>query len=303
MPDQLAHRTDPQMVTSPAHHALATAGLPPQALLSVSHLGAQRYEARFDSREAARICDRAWTAAGYRVRPTPRTILDAAREATGSQRPGAIRIQVETPIRLPHGPDRPTRLNDTQLRELRERARREAGPFVDPAIVRTGRSWHSRCWAEAIVGFEVTKLDWPTLYLLHIAMEAEPSPPAASGLTTTPHDKATSSEQGDRTTRYASQDADEARRWARAAAACAVPIEVRPNAKGPGRARGGRNIGPLRHVTPLIAAVSDRRTHPAGRALCEDTRERQLGDPVSEHATCSSCVTYVPLIRPERTPA
>ncbi|MFD7509526.1 hypothetical protein ACFV5N_09310 [Streptomyces sp. NPDC059853] len=72
-----------------------------------------------------------------------------------------------------------TGLSPGQVAELRERARHEAGPFVDPHLAQRIRV-HNAEWASAILGHPFPgqhRITWPELYLLHIAAEAEPSPP------------------------------------------------------------------------------------------------------------------------------
>jgi hypothetical protein len=71
-----------------------------------------------------------------------------------------------------------TNLTNEQIKELRERARREAGPFVNPAIA-TGFTSHNPEWAAEILGERNSAmgLTWPEVYLLHIAKQAEPNPP------------------------------------------------------------------------------------------------------------------------------
>jgi hypothetical protein len=73
---------------------------------------------------------------------------------------------------------RATNLTDKQIEDLRERARREAGSFVNPAIA-TGFSSHNSEWAAEIIGERSSGmgLTWPEVYLLHIAKQAEPDPP------------------------------------------------------------------------------------------------------------------------------
>jgi hypothetical protein len=74
---------------------------------------------------------------------------------------------------------RATALTPAELDELRARAAREAGPFVDPDVQRRFRV-HNPEWATEILGgpyrgpYGVT---WPELYLLHLAVQAEPTPP------------------------------------------------------------------------------------------------------------------------------
>jgi hypothetical protein len=72
-----------------------------------------------------------------------------------------------------------TNLTDKQIGELRERAPREAGPFVNPRLVGCIRV-HNAEWASEILGFPFPgndRLPWPDLYLLHLAAQEEPAPP------------------------------------------------------------------------------------------------------------------------------
>lgn len=71
-----------------------------------------------------------------------------------------------------------TNLTAEQIEELRERARREAGPFTDPAILASFIS-HNPEWTAEIIGERsgMGSLTWPEVYLLHIAKLAEPDPP------------------------------------------------------------------------------------------------------------------------------
>ncbi|WP_432051779.1 hypothetical protein [Streptomyces xiamenensis] len=72
-----------------------------------------------------------------------------------------------------------TRLRPEQIAELHDRARHEAGRFVDPHLSQRIRV-HNGEWASAILGHPFPgqhRVTWPELYLLHIAAEAEPSPP------------------------------------------------------------------------------------------------------------------------------
>lgn len=74
---------------------------------------------------------------------------------------------------------RATNLTAEQIQELRERARKEAGPFVNPAIA-SGFSVHNAEWASEILGEaygDSRRLLWRDVYLLHLAKQAEPSPP------------------------------------------------------------------------------------------------------------------------------
>ncbi|MDH6489634.1 hypothetical protein [Streptomyces sp. SAI-127] len=76
--------------------------------------------------------------------------------------------------------DRPraSALTDEQLTELRERARREAGPFVQPHVL--NRPTHNPEWAAEVLGRpsgDSRPLTWPDHYLLYLAALAEPTPP------------------------------------------------------------------------------------------------------------------------------
>ncbi|MFB7496059.1 hypothetical protein ACFC09_15430 [Streptomyces sp. NPDC056161] len=74
---------------------------------------------------------------------------------------------------------RATALTPEELDELRARADREAGSFVD-ARVQAAFRVHNPEWAAEILGrpyggpYAIT---WPELYLLHIAVQVEPTPP------------------------------------------------------------------------------------------------------------------------------
>ncbi|MFB7375788.1 hypothetical protein ACFC6U_11860 [Kitasatospora purpeofusca] len=205
-------------------------------------------------------------------------------------------------------PDRPTRLTDAQITELRDRARREAGPFVNPAFVHAARHFHNRDWAAAITGTAHFSIGhWPTLYLLHIAMQTEPEPP----VTRSQLAERAAAEERVRTAEAmrvlreqhtAERHRAEAEAWASAVRGCLVKVVVRENLHA--RVRGGARER-LRHVVPVSEAVSGRhRRHLAGRALCETpgrARPLQLADePAGEPATCGRCLAYTAQIRPAR---
>ncbi|WP_413808149.1 hypothetical protein [Streptomyces sp. OE57] len=74
---------------------------------------------------------------------------------------------------------RATALTPEELDELRARAAREAGPFVDPRVQAAVRV-HIAEWAAEILGRPYGgphALTWPELYLLHVAVQVEPTPP------------------------------------------------------------------------------------------------------------------------------
>lgn len=75
--------------------------------------------------------------------------------------------------------ERATRLTPERIAELRERADREAGLFVNPILVEK-TPIHNEEWAGAILGFEYRashRILWRDRYLLHLAALAEPDPP------------------------------------------------------------------------------------------------------------------------------
>ncbi|KUF17351.1 hypothetical protein [Streptomyces silvensis] len=200
---------------------------------------------------------------------------------------------------------RATALSDREIAALRERARREAGPFVDPRIVSSPRYFHNREWAAAIVGrpdFSVG--DWSTLYLLAIAMDAEPDPPvtrAQLAAQAAIEERALSAEANRalREQHTAARHRTEAAAWAAAVRTCLVKVIVCENRYG--RVRDGARER-LRHVLPLGEVFSGRRRrHLAGRALCETPgRAKPLAldeDPIAAPATCQRCLSYVSQIR------
>lgn len=207
-------------------------------------------------------------------------------------------------------PDRPTRLTDAEIAALRLRARSKAGPFVDPKVVHAPRHFHSRAWAAAITGTPDFSLgDWPTMYLLSIAMDAEPVPPvtrAQLAEQAAVEEKARTAEvvRVLREERTAERHRAEAAAWVAAVRSCLVKFAVRENRHG--RVRGGAREH-LRHVVPITEAVSGRsRRHLAGRALCETPgRAKPLvldEDPTDNPATCQRCLAYVSQIRTTAAP-
>lgn len=193
-----------------------------------------------------------------------------------------------------------------QYHELREAAR-VGGPLIDPrelprmqaAIARRGHEW-----CTAVLGFWMppTGLRGITVQEARMLVLAdgrgldppEPAPVAA----------ARTRDQADADARRAAADQVHHRdrqRWRRTLAACAVPVEVRPNPRG--RRAGGRDA--LRHVVPLRDAESGpparRRRHLAGRALCETphrAKPMRLAAPTDQPATCQRCLRFAPLIEP-----
>ncbi|QPL14140.1 hypothetical protein QEH48_gp111 [Streptomyces phage TurkishDelight] len=124
---------------------------------------------------------------------------------------------------------RATALTPEELDELRARAAREAGPFVDPRVQAAFRV-HGPEWAADILGRPYGgpyALTWPELYLLHLAVQAEPTPP--------PPPRATAAREleEEAARRAAAEEAarseEEWRELADALQAAGVRVEVRHN--------------------------------------------------------------------------
>ncbi|MFJ1757372.1 hypothetical protein [Kitasatospora sp. NPDC088134] len=215
------------------------------------------------------------------------------------------------PLRPPaaagEGADRPTRLSPEEISALRDRARREAGTFVDPKVVHAPRHFHNRDWAAAVVGrpdFDVYG-HWPTMYLLYIAMQAEPEPPVtraqlaeraeAEARVRSAEEMRVLNQQ-----RAAGRRRAEVQAWADAVRGCLVKVVVRENRYG--RVRGGARER-LRHAVPVSEAVSGRRRrHLAGRTLCETpgrAKPLRLANGLADGpVTCQRCLAYAAQIRP-----
>ena len=92
--------------------------------------------------------------------------------------------------RVVTSPSGVTALAPGVLTEMRDRADREAGPFVDPRILHQIRAVapHPE-WAAAILGHPflgVRAAPWRDLYLLYLATQAEPNPPAPPSVAARP---------------------------------------------------------------------------------------------------------------------
>ncbi|MER5354672.1 hypothetical protein ABT093_30615 [Kitasatospora sp. NPDC002551] len=236
------------------------------------------------------------------------TRLQPGRAAPIMSSPAVYQVPGPPCMTAPVDPDRPTLLTDEEITELRDRARREAGPFVNPAFVHAPRHFHNRDWAAAITGSREFSIGhWPTLYLLHIAMQTEPEPPVtrsqlAERAAAEERTRAAEAMRVLREQHTAERHRTEAEAWAAAVRGCLVKVTVRENLHA--RVRGGARER-LRHVVPVSEAVSGRsRRHLAGRALCETPgRARPLplaDEPAGEPATCGRCLAYIAQIRPAR---
>ncbi|KIF67090.1 hypothetical protein HY68_35735 [Streptomyces sp. AcH 505] len=177
---------------------------------------------------------------------------------------------------------------------------------MDPKVVHASRPFHNRDWAAAIVGTTSFSLgDWPTMYLLAIAMQAEPEPPTTRAQLSAQaaieeQQRTAETNRVLREQRIAERHRAEAAAWAAVIRTCLVKVVVRENRNG--RVRGGARER-LPHVVPISEAVSGkRRRHLAGRALCETPgRAKPLAlneDPIDAPAKCQRCLTYVSQIRP-----
>lgn len=128
--------------------------------------------------------------------------------------------------------ERATRLAPEQIVRLRQRAAKEAGPFVDPSLVHKIKA-HNPEWAEEILGHPFSgeiRLPWSKLYLIHLARQAEPSPPPPPRATA--HRIAAEAEERARRAEEERRYARWLDRWEEAVAALSeqgVRIEVRHN--------------------------------------------------------------------------
>ena len=191
-----------------------------------------------------------------------------------------------------------------------EARRRTRGP-INPASLDEYRAVvaaHDADWCRSVLGHDVPPsllgrggLPWLEMEMLRIAHERGLEPPLPAWLVQWKDESAAAQARLEEAREHAQRrDADA---WATALATCGVPVdqlEVRPNVRSR-QVRGGRREM-LRHVVPLIAVRSKRRSHQAGRALCEAQRTpRELGERTDQPTTCTSCLKYTAEIQPART--
>lgn len=188
--------------------------------------------------------------------------------------------------------------------EIREQARQKARLPADPREIPRMRqiAWeHGGDWCSSVIGYPFTGLGGisaTAAEMLVIAHERGLEPPLPAWLTRWKEEAAARQQLIDE--RREQGRARDREKWGQALAAGQVDVEIRPNVHGR-RYGASWDDGPLRHAVPSIDAVSPRRRHPAGRALCESGTRAQpltLGSPVDEPATCVNCIRYTALIRP-----
>lgn len=125
--------------------------------------------------------------------------------------------------------ERATELTAEEITELRQRARREAGPFVDPYLVHR-IVIHNPEWASEILGrpfLGADRLPWSDLYLMHLASRAEPGPPPPPRETARRLVRKEEMRQAEEQRLRAREG--EVREWEALAAALPVQVEVRHN--------------------------------------------------------------------------
>ncbi|MGC0418373.1 hypothetical protein [Embleya sp. AB8] len=189
-----------------------------------------------------------------------------------------------------------THLTPERIAELRDTARREAGPFVNPKVLNT--PIHNAEWASTILGRAYCgprSVTWQERYLLYIATRAEPAPP--------PPPRATAARA-----RYRAEEetrrtvAHEKHRklvavWEAMAETLrkrhGVRVEVRHNYTS-SRHLDGFTQG-VDHVYLLDALTAGRLRRDAGRVLCwTPSRARDLqvlDDPNDDRLpTCRACL-------------
>ncbi len=128
---------------------------------------------------------------------------------------------------------RATRLSDETLSELRARARREAGRFIDPRLLpglsaKAARAYPE--WVSAVIGHQihdVRRVSWPELVLLGLACDAEPEPPVPARVLAE-RERAASEER-----RRANWLEEKRQEWAALRAALPVKVSVAYNYSGP----------------------------------------------------------------------
>lgn len=192
--------------------------------------------------------------------------------------------------------------------DLRAETRAVFGPFVSPQeITEADRVIRERDlrWCRAVLGWEVTsdqvrRLSTAETRLLILAARRDLDPPLPAIIQGW-QDEAEQHrvQQEQRRQQLAAVDQQ---RWETALATCRVAVEVRPNTRG--RRYRAHDSGPLRHVVPLVDAVSGTeqrpRRHRSGAPLCETAtraKPRVLGDPEKAPATCENCLTHTATLR------
>lgn len=193
---------------------------------------------------------------------------------------------------------------------LREQAERVFGPFVSPQEIAEGDQvlrTRSDDWAAAVLGKpfpgSLQAISTTDARMLILAHRQDLDPPLPERLLRWRREDAQRREQDEARRRDAQRRLQQ--RWDEVRVQCAIPVEVRLNARGGRRTRGYGSSGHLGHVVPLTDARSPRRRHQAGRALCETSRRSTplvLTDPVDEPATCHRCLDFARTAQPASGP-
>lgn len=162
--------------------------------------------------------------------------------------------------------DRATHLSDETLSELRARARREAGPFVDPRLLpglsaKAARAYPE--WVSAVLGrqvHDVRRVSWAELVLLGLACDAEPEPPVPARLLAE-RERAASEER-----RRAEHLRGQADAWAALRVSLPVKVSVAYNYSGPHHYEF--HLSGANHIILREPLSSGRLRRDAGRSLC-----------------------------------
>lgn len=189
---------------------------------------------------------------------------------------------------------RATTLSDETLAQLRDRARRKAGPFVDPRLLpqlerKLAGAYPE--WMSAVVGRPVSswrRVGWAELVLLGLACDAEPEPPVPPRLLAE-RERAAIDER--RRADHVQQQVDA---WASLRAALPVRVSVAYN--GSGRHHYASHVSGAQHIIVQEPLHAGRIHRDADRSLCW-TRSRakhllfeNLDIPNDRIPTCKACL-------------
>lgn len=183
------------------------------------------------------------------------------------------------------------------LRAMAEESVRLDGGFVDPAKLRMAQGLGGGPWQICVLGHDRSRPTVLEMHMLLLARGQDLRPPEPQWYV-----DALADGRRRRAERAAEEKARDDRYqavWDEARKDCQVEVEVWRN--GHARPHHGYNHH-LGHVVPRVDARSgDSRRHRAGRALCESERRAMpldLSGGQGGPATCVSCLSYTPKIRP-----
>ncbi|RAS59399.1 hypothetical protein C8D87_11411 [Lentzea atacamensis] len=187
-----------------------------------------------------------------------------------------------------------TNLSDAVLAGLRERARREAGPFIDPVVLRQLEGKLARAhpeWLSAVIGRPVhgwRSLGWTELVLLGLARDAEPDPPVP------PRVLAEREREALQERCRAERLEQQAEAWASLRAALPVRVSVAYN--GSGRHHYAAYVSGAEHIVVREPLRTGRLRRDANRSLCWTPSRaphllfENLDIPNDRIPTCKACL-------------